>query len=94
MIRTIVLLLLAGCASAAETARQPVCGPRAEVLDALEKQYGERPQSIGLTDGGIVIEVTTSPVGGWSLLATGPDGTTCLMLAGEGWQEVRKGAGI
>ena len=85
-------MLAAGCAATATPPPVPTaCGPRADVLAALESQYGERSTAFGLADGDVVIEITVSPAGTWTMLATGPDGLSCVILAGEGWMEAPKG---
>lgn len=66
---------------------QAVCGPRDEILSSLARQYSENPRELGLSDTGSVIELTTTRDGKtWTLLMTKPDGTTCIVAAGEGWQ--------
>lgn len=99
MIRTLALiLLLAGCAATPAEPPVPVstpgCGSRSDILAALESQYGERTVSIGLAEGGVVVEVTASEDGTWTLLGTGPGGVTCIILVGQGWHEVKKGRGV
>jgi hypothetical protein len=77
------LALLASPASA----QQPTaCGDRDEVLGTLKGQYKEIPTGFGMTVGGQVIELLTSEEGSWTLLLSMPNGRSCLIGAGEGWE--------
>lgn len=78
-----MLVLLANDATA-----QTVCGERAELVSRLEKGYAESPRSLGLASNGTVFEVFTSAEGTWSLLVTLPNGQSCLVAAGEAWENL------
>jgi hypothetical protein len=62
------------------------CDSREKILTALSQDYKEAPAGIGLTQTGRVIELLVSRRGSWTLLATGPGGTSCLIAAGENWE--------
>ncbi len=64
------------------------CGPHAEIVKELETRYEERQQGIGLASNGAVIEVFTSATGSWTILMTFPNGQSCTLAAGEGWQSI------
>ena len=82
---TAVLLALAAPALAQEDA--PPCKPRAEVVALLAGSFGETPRSMGLSDAGMLLEVWASDeTGTWSITFTRPDGTACLIAAGEMWE--------
>lgn len=69
----------------AEPARS--CAERAQVLERLDTGYGESRQSIGLAGNGTVIEMFASTeTGSWSILATSPDGRTCILAAGQSFE--------
>ena len=86
-------------ASAAGTGPQS-CSTRADVLNLLADKYSEAPVAVGLADNGGVIELLTSGQGGtWTIIITMPDGTSCMLAAGEDWEQVSqsliaKGSGI
>jgi len=66
---------------------QPQCGMRSSILEVLDRQYGETPVAIGVTQGGGLLEVISSADGvTWSILVTTPEGMSCLVAAGEGWR--------
>jgi len=72
-----------------------VCGPRDDVLSALLNRYGEVPVARGLDVRGIVIEVTASRDGNWTLIFSGPTGVSCIMNSGDAFHllpATRKGS--
>ncbi len=66
---------------------QTVCGDRNEFLTHLSKGYGEHPAAMGLASNGSVLEVLRSAKGSWTIIITRPDGTSCVVAAGESWEE-------
>ena len=88
-VRSVLLLAtLSGVAlSAAPAAAQMVCGKRADILRQLGEKYGETRRSLGLSQGRGVVELYASEeTGSWTILMTNPQGTSCLMAAGEAFQ--------
>ena len=70
-------------------AQQPACTKRADVVNHLANKYSEKPVALGLADNGGVIEVLSSVTGGnWTIIITMPNGTTCMIAAGEHWEKV------
>lgn len=66
----------------------PQCNERQIVLDLLKQKYDEEPTSTGVANNGGLVEVFTSPSGEtWSIILTNPKGYSCLVAAGEGWQQ-------
>ena len=66
------------------------CGPHADVISVLAKNYQETQSATGVTANGALIEVFTSEGGRtWSIVVTSPDGLSCLVAAGDGWQTTR-----
>jgi len=63
-----------------------LCGDRDQILKRLEQGHDERPQALGLSADGGVLEVLVSPEGGWTILVTYPKRPTCVVAVGEGWQ--------
>lgn len=76
------LALLAGAADASA-----VCNDRQAILDYLANEHGETPVASGTANNGGTVEVVASENGEtWTILITMPDGRTCMMAAGNGWQ--------
>ena len=70
-----------------EAAAQTACSPRTEVVGHLAKKYGEAPVAIGVTNKGGLVEVLTSGDGNtWTIIVSQPNGTSCMVAAGEGWR--------
>ena len=67
---------------------QMMCGPRGEVVANLEKGYAEHPVSMGLASNGAVIEVFASEAGTFTIVMTKPNGLSCLVAAGNNWEEL------
>ncbi len=73
----------------ATASAQSVCTTRAEVTKHLDSRYSEAPVAIGLSRNGGVVEVfSTSDGSTWTMIITMPDGTSCMMAAGEAWENL------
>lgn len=70
-----------------EAAAQVVCVERAKLIERLKLRYGERPVSSGINFNGVMVEVFASKEGDFTILATRPDGVSCLIASGDNWQE-------
>src|SRR5215510_10745421 len=65
-----------------------LCGERSDVLTKLAVDFRERPASVALTNDGQLLEVMKSDSKlTWTILITNPNGVTCLVAAGESWQD-------
>jgi hypothetical protein len=62
------------------------CADRAEMVKSLADKFKENPAAVGQIDGSAVIEVFVSEKGSWTILATGTDGKSCVLSAGEGFE--------
>lgn len=72
---------------ATNAAAQSPCNQRNEVIGHLAKKYGEVPVAVGVTNKGGLVEVLTTGGGTtWSIIVSTPDGTSCLVAAGEAWR--------
>ena len=67
---------------------QPICGERRALVATLEKTYSETPVSVGLASNGAIIEIFASPTGTFTIIVTQPNGLTCVMAAGEYWEDL------
>jgi hypothetical protein len=83
-------MLLLAAAFAIPANAGPSCGPRKEIVADLGQQFKEAPVALGLSNDGTVIEVLTSANGStWTIMVSRPDGVSCLVAAGESWQELK-----
>ena len=91
MARKIVLLAAAAflplsVTMASAQAQAPnLCGKRQDIVDKLSQEFKERSMATGLVDKNAVVEIFVSSNGTWTILATGVDGNSCVVSAGEGW---------
>ncbi len=78
----ITILALAGLPALAQTSRN--CGPREVVHDRLASEWGESRQTVGLDGAGSMVEMYASDeTGTWSIVVTSPQGTSCIISAGQ-----------
>ncbi len=67
-----------------------LCDQRANLIGHLAEKYREAPVALGVTSTGGVVEVLTTGDGAtWSIIVSNPNGTSCLIAAGEGWRARR-----
>lgn len=65
------------------------CAAHDAVVERLAVRYGESRQSIGLGSDNSVVEVYASAeTGSWTIVVTRPGGPTCLVAAGQSFQQV------
>ncbi len=63
-----------------------VCRARDGLLSQLERKYGEVPVAIGVADGRLIELLTAKDGMTWTIILTSPQGRSCLIASGEGWQ--------
>lgn len=83
------LLLAAWCILAGPAFGQDrLCGARESIVAQLEARHGESRVNIGLQGNSAVVEVFANrETGSWTILLTTPTGDSCLLAAGEAFQE-------
>lgn len=70
-----------------------MCGARVDIVQKLSDHFNESPMALGIVNQDAVVEVFVSDNGSWTILATGTDGNSCVVSAGEGWQSTTIVAG-
>lgn len=69
-------------------AQSATCAARDSVIGQLAERFGEARQSIGLAPGNRVVEMfASSETGTWTLTLTTPDGRTCIIGAGQAFEQ-------
>ena len=86
----IALAIFALISGSADAFGYDLCGERNKVVANLKKNYSEVPVSMGLESAGGVIEVLAAPSGSFTIIITRPNGLSCIMVAGEDWENVPK----
>lgn len=71
-----------------------MCGEREQVVKELANQFNETPMAIGQVDGNAVVEIFVSEQGSWTILATGTDGVSCIVSAGENFESTTLVRGV
>ena len=53
------------------------------------QKYSEIPVATGLTNNGAVLEVLSLKTGkNWTIMVTLPNGTACMIAAGQNWEQI------
>jgi len=73
---------------AAETGENSPCAERTNVVNTLDSQYKESPRAIGLVSHEAVLEIFVSETGTWTVVVTDPAGVSCVLAAGQSWEEI------
>jgi hypothetical protein len=67
---------------------QIACGEREAVVQQLSETHREVRKGSGLASQSALFEVWASTTtGSWTILKTTPNGMTCVMAVGQGWQD-------
>lgn len=93
MTRTILAFCLLTAGAQAQTPPVPVlpCMPLTALDQALADKHSERPAVSGIVLGGsarLVLWANTD-TGTWTAAVVQPDGSACLVTAGNGWETLR-----
>lgn len=64
------------------------CTSHEKMIELLSKRFSEVPKGIGLVGSKRVMEVYVSKTGTWTILVTNSDGQTCILAAGNNWEDV------
>jgi hypothetical protein len=82
---------VAAASPAAPASGSPLCASRPEILKQLSNRFKEAPVALGLAKNGSVVEVLTSDDGEtWTIMISQPNGSSCLVATGEGWEELKR----
>jgi len=91
MLKTTTAFFAAAAMSAPGTALAEGrnCGDRHVIVQRLQTNYGEARTGAGLSEGnsGMIEIFASEETGTWTILLTRPDGQSCLVAAGDSWQE-------
>lgn len=75
----------------AEAEGRQTCAARDTVVQKLHDRFGEELRSLGLHQSDGIVEVYSSEsTGTWTILMTRPDGMSCLIAAGQLWEQDAK----
>ncbi len=90
MIRSILAMAIIALTSTVEAQTgRTICGERDAIIDVLAGEFGEVQRSWGIGPGNRIVEVyTNEETGSWTITITSSNGTTCLIAAGEMWEDL------
>lgn len=66
---------------------QSACGVRAKFIETLAKNYQEEPSAFGIAGQRNLVELFVSKAGTWTMLVTHPSGMSCIVAAGQSWEQ-------
>ncbi|MGF1474991.1 MAG: hypothetical protein ACFB6S_05430 [Geminicoccaceae bacterium] len=74
--------------SAAKQSGPVACAKHEQLSQLLNKRFSEQAVETGLSERGRLIQLFSSEGGDtWTLVATAPDGTSCIVASGRYWHE-------
>jgi hypothetical protein len=73
---------------------QEACAPRDQIVQKLASDFREQQQAVGMVNDDAVLEVFVSGKGTWTIIATGTDGNSCVISAGEDWDDANVVKGL
>ena len=65
---------------------ETVCALRAAIVPSLEAEYGEIAVGGGLLPDGRLLELFVSATGTFTVVATNPQGLSCVVAVGTDWE--------
>jgi hypothetical protein len=65
---------------------QGQCGQRTAIVAQLAERYGETARVTGLAQNSVMEVYASAETGSWTITVTMPDGTMCLVAAGQGFE--------
>ena len=65
-----------------------VCGSRQDFVKALADKFKEQGKALAIAGQSNLLEIYTSKAGTWTILMTSPEGKTCIIAAGNSWEDI------
>jgi hypothetical protein len=65
---------------------QMACAERSIIVQKLAAVFQENQVALGLDSGGRMIELFLSHTGSFTILVSYPNGQSCILATGQGWQ--------
>jgi hypothetical protein len=81
-------------AQSANMLQMNMCSARDTIVGELEEHFQESVTAVGMVDDNAMVEIFVSDSGTWTILATGTDGNSCVISAGEGWESLQTVRGV
>ncbi len=71
-------------------AQPQACLPHDSANDKLHSEFGEKVLGRGVSSDGTLVEIFLSASGSFTVIKTTPEGMSCVVDFGEGWQTVNQ----
>ena len=88
MIRRLLISILLFFALVGSAIAAIQCGPHKRMTEVLASKYSEAPVAMGTVNQDRLMEVYKSKAGSWTILVTSADGNSCIVAAGQDWEDV------
>ena len=82
------IALYVGTLMDAAYSQQQQCTSHEKMIELLSKRFLEVPKVVGLVGKKRVMEMYASKTGTWTILITNPEGYTCILAAGQSYEDV------
>jgi hypothetical protein len=83
-----VCVSLLALAFSSPTQANGMCGKRVDFIKALTDKYQESGKALGIAGQVNLVEVFASKAGTWTILVTTPEGKSCIIAAGNSWEDL------
>jgi hypothetical protein len=70
--------------------QQRTCMPHEGADAKLRNEFGEKVLGRGISGDGTLLEIFMAPAGTFTVIKTTPDGLSCVVDFGEGWQTLNQ----
>lgn len=64
------------------------CGTHDDIVRVLAKKYSEAPRAVATVNDSRLVEIYVSEKGSWTILVTKAGGKSCIIAAGQDWEDV------
>jgi hypothetical protein len=96
--RTIISVFAAALVAASGTAANAqviVCAKHAQIVEYLKDEFQELQGAFGLVGDRAILELFLSPQGAtWTIVITDVSGKSCILAAGDSWEQKPDIAGL
>lgn len=82
------LALVVGALAEPPSAQARTCLAHEALTRHLAERYGEVLAGMGEAGGNLIELYRSDKTASWTILVTQPNGTSCMVAAGRGWQDV------
>lgn len=85
---TALLAAVAMLVGVTAASAQFFCAPRQDVLNTLADRFSEERRAYGVIGNSAIMEIYVAKKGTWTIVITDTAGRSCVIAAGEGWEEM------